>query len=220
MKLLIKFPTRERPHRFMEVFELYQNMCGYEDTEFIVSCDTDDPSLQTGVMKSYFKGFPNTKVFHGENGSKIEAVNADMEGVDFDICLLASDDMYPEVDGYGKIIVECMKEFFPDTDGVLWFNDGIQGPALNTLSIIGKKFYDRFGYIYHPAYKSLWCDKEFTEVSQNLGRCKYIDNILIRHKHFSVPNATNYDLLYMRNSRFNTPDHNTYQQRKKAGFPS
>jgi hypothetical protein len=203
----------------MEVFESYQDMCGYENTEFIISCDTDDPSLQTDAMQTYLKGFSNTKVFHGDNRSKIEAVNSDMEGVDFDICLLASDDMYPEVDGYGKIIVEYMKELFPDTDGVLWFNDGNQGPALNTLSIIGKKFYDRFGYIYHPAYKSLWCDKEFTEVSQGLDRCKYIDNIIIRHRHFSLPNATNYDLLYMRNSKFNTPDHNTYQQRKKAGFP-
>ena len=205
----------------MSVFERYQRMCGHEDTQFLISCDKDDDSFQNPAMEAYFKGFKNTTVVHGDNFSKIEAINADMDGAEFDICLLASDDMYPEVDGFGSIIVECMKEFFSDTDGVLWFNDGIQGPNMNTLSILGKKYYDRFGYIYHPAYKSLWCDKEFTEVSKKLGRYKYFDDVIIRHKHHSVPtNETKYDLLYLKNERLDSADKQTFLAREKEGFPS
>ena len=72
MKLLIKFPTRSRAGRFMEVFQRYQMMCGHDDTEFVISCDNDDPSFQNPAMEAYFRGFKNTRVIHGDNSSKIE----------------------------------------------------------------------------------------------------------------------------------------------------
>ena len=114
----------------------------------------------------------NVTVVFGDSKTKIEACNADIKDVDFDIVLLASDDMVPQVRGYDTIIKEAMEDYFPNTDGVLWFNDGYQSRAMNTLCILGKKYYDRFGYIYHPDYISLWCDNEFTVVANMLGRQK------------------------------------------------
>jgi hypothetical protein len=76
-----------------------------------------------------------------------------------------------------------MTEHYPDTDGVLWFNDGYQGNRLNTLCILGKKYYDRFNYIYHPDYISVWCDNEFMDVANLLGKQIYFDDIIIRHEH-------------------------------------
>ena len=58
--------------------------------------------------------------------------------------------MVPLVNGYDTVIKEKMTLHYADTDGVLWFNDGHQEKKLNTLCILGKKYYDRFGYIYHP----------------------------------------------------------------------
>ena len=66
-------------------------------------------------------------------------------------------------------IRQKMIKHFPDTDGVLWFFDGWR-KDLNTLCIIGRKYYERFGYIYHPDYKSFWCDAEFTEVANKLKK--------------------------------------------------
>jgi hypothetical protein len=40
-----------------------------------------------------------------------------------------------------------MTKLYPDTDGVLWFNEGYLGMQNNTLSIMGKKYYDRFRFI-------------------------------------------------------------------------
>ena len=74
------------------------------------------------------------------------------------IVLLASDDMIPMEKGFDNIIIDKMKNYYPDTDGVLWFNDGYQGDKLNTLCILGKKYYDRFGYIYNPEYISVLSD--------------------------------------------------------------
>ena len=149
MELVIKFPTRGRPEKFLNVLKKYYNFLDDKNTTFIVSCDSDDESMQQDYVKEVLGKYKNVHVYYGNSKTKIEAVNADMENVgDFDILLLASDDMIPMVKGFDTIIKNKMKEFYPDTDGVLWFNDGFQGKNLNTLCILGKKYYDRFNYIY------------------------------------------------------------------------
>ena len=91
--------------------------------------------------------------------------------------------MIPVVKGYDTIIKNNMSKLYPDTDGVLWFNDGYQGNKLNTLCILGKKYYDRFGYIYNPEYISVWSDNEFMDVGNILGKQTYFDEVIIQHQH-------------------------------------
>lgn len=69
--------------------------------------------------------------------------------------------MIPCQKGYDNIIAVNMNKYFPNMDGALHFNDGRVGNSLFTLSIMGKKLYDQFGYIYHPDYKYTYCDNEF-----------------------------------------------------------
>ena len=185
MKLLIKFPSRGRPGKFMRVFNMYRNMLSEKrDVSFLLSFDEDDATMNNFGMKNWFKSLgKNVHVHFGHSKTKIEACNADLDKApDFDIILLASDDMIPVQDGYDDIICSDMERHFPDTDGVLWYNDGLVGDALNTLSIMGKKYFDRFGYIYHPDYESVYCDNEFMESSRMLGKCEYIDKVIIKHE--------------------------------------
>ena len=217
MKLLIKLPSRSRPFQLMEV--VYQYMCQAEgDISILISLDTNDSTITTDMIQTleYNK---NVKVVLGESSSKIDACNRDMNvSGDYDIVLLASDDMVPVVKGYDRIICEKMKELYPDTDGVLWFNDGYRGRTLNTLCILGRKYYERFGYIYHPDYKSFYCDNEFMEVANSLGKQTYFDEVIIRHEH---PDNTGIiaDELYMKNSIFTHRDHMLYVARRHMGFP-
>ena len=44
---------------------------------------------------------------------------------------------------------------------------------------------DRFGYIYHPAYRSLWCDNEFQQVSWTLDKSVFINETIIEHQHYT-----------------------------------
>ena len=39
MKLLIKFPTRNRPDKFLRVLETYVQKLDDKDTKIVVSCD-------------------------------------------------------------------------------------------------------------------------------------------------------------------------------------
>ena len=142
MRLLIKFPTRNRPNKFLKVLDGYVKNLDDKTTKIIVSCDLDDITMTEEHIKDVVEQYDNVTLVYGKNKNKIEAINADLENVEFDIVLLASDDMIPIVKGFDTIIKNKMLENYPDTDGILWFNDGYQGNKLNTLCILGKKYYD------------------------------------------------------------------------------
>ena len=137
MKLLIKFPTRGRSNKFLKVLKKYNDLLEDKSTKIIVSCDNDDKDMNQTHVKEVLSGYKNVKVFWGDNKSKIEAINANIEGEVFDIILLASDDMIPVEKGYDKIIKNKMNKYYPDTDGVLWFNDGYQKEKLKTSAVLG-----------------------------------------------------------------------------------
>jgi hypothetical protein len=201
MKLLIKFPSRGRPGKFMRVFNMYRNMLsGKRDVSFLLSFDEDDATMNNVGMKNWLKSLgQNSHIYFGNSKTKIQACNADMnKAPNFDIVLLASDDMIPIEEGYDDIICSDMETYFPDTDGVLWYNDGLVGQRLNTLSILGKKYFDRFGYIYNPEYESVFCDNEFMEVSLLLDKCKYIDKTIIKHEWVGF--AEPQDPIHVRNN--------------------
>ena len=146
MKILIKFPTRGRTFKFFNVLKNYYTMCDdLDNIKFLITLDTDDKLMNQPGVIDMFKEYKNLTYIYGESKSKIDAVNRDIDVEDdWDIILLASDDMVPKVKGYDTIIINKMNELYPDTDGVLWFNDGNQGKRLNTLCILGKKYYKRF----------------------------------------------------------------------------
>jgi len=219
MKLLIKFPTRNRKNKFFKVLKKYQNLCeDLTNTYFLITLDNDDESMLPSEVDQIFRTFENVKVIYGNSNSKIHAINRDIELVDdWDIVLLASDDMVPKVKGYDNVIRDKMKENYPDTDGVLWFNDGHQGNKLNTLSILGKKYYDRFGYIYYPEYKSVWSDNEFMMVGNLLGKQTYFDEVIIEHEHPDWGYG-NRDVIHQINSNNENHDKLLFMKRKENNF--
>lgn len=217
MKLLIKFPTRNRPNKFLRVLDNYIRYLDDKTTEIIISCDSDDASMNEDYIKDVLLQYENVKLFIGDNKTKIEAINANLENVEFDIVLLASDDMIPMVKGYDTIIKNKMKEYYPDTDGILWFNDGYKGNELNTLCILGKKYYDRFGYIYNPQYISVWSDNEFMDVGNLLGKQTYFEEVIIKHHHPDWGHG-NRDIIHALNSKHEAHDCAIYNERKLNQF--
>jgi hypothetical protein len=217
--LLIKFPSRSRPSKLLYAYEKYISLAkNPQKIKTIISLDSDDSTATPELIGQLQRIHSQTIVCIGQPLGKIGAVNRDMEyAEDYDILLLASDDMIPEFPGYDDLLREKMSEHFPDTDGVLWFNDGFQKQHLNTLCILGKKYYERFGYIYHPSYKSLWCDNEFTIVAQQLNKQIYFDKVIIRHVH-PIITKTISDSLYQENDKYFNEDKNTFFTRRLNNF--
>jgi hypothetical protein len=191
-----------------------------------VSCDEDDTSMTRNLVKEelvrIMKPVAWSRVFYSSNKSKIEACNANMAEIEYpwDIVVLVSDDMIPQVSGWDDAIRNYMLSRFPDTNGILWFSDGYQGDRLNTLCIYGRRMYEEFGYIYYPEYKSLFCDTELTDRCRTdlKDRCLYVPYCVIRHEHPGTGFSQNNDALYQHNQRFWTEDMMTYIRRKKYAY--
>jgi hypothetical protein len=217
LRLLVKFPTRGRPEKFFKVLDMYRDMSRSKNIRFVVTCDLDDVTMNNQIVIDRFRSYDDVEVHFGNSKTKIEAVNADMQGQDFDVCLLASDDMIPERIGYDLEILEQMKLNYPDLDGVIWFSDGYQKKKLNTLVVLGKRYYDRFNYLYHPDYVSFYSDNEFMQVAFMLGKQTYIDDVIIRHEH---PDNTkeSIDSTYSVNNQHVMRDHMMFVSRSKNLF--
>jgi len=219
MKILIKFPTRGRKDKFFGTLMKYQRMCNNIDNlKFLISIDSDDQSMNNKETFEILETFQNINVVLGSSKSKIDAVNRDIDlNGDYDIILLASDDMIPIVKGYDDVIVQNMKKHYEDTDGVLFFNDGFQKNKLNTLCILGKKYYQRFNYIYYPEYKSTWCDNEFMDVANILQKQTYFDQIIIKHEHPDWGYGKS-DIIHQKNHQNWNYDKLLYEKRRKINF--
>lgn len=213
MRILLKCPTRGRREKFLSTIQKWVDFA--DDASLfgiLVSADIDDVSMR-GFRETDLPSVPWKKVCFGNNKTKIEACNADMN-IDWqwDIVILVSDDMIPQVKGYDTQIRSAMKSL----DHVVWVYDGYQNGNLNTLNIFGRVRYQAWGYLYHPSYKSLFCDNEVTDwCRDNPGKCTIIPRVLVKHDH---PLATSsvFDSIYARNQVHYNADDLNYKKRKMS----
>lgn len=216
-RLVIFFPTKARPAKFFTVLRKYQQMKRSDDTRFVVTIDEVDTTMNNKTILDTLAMFGNVTVQVMKGIGKIAACNygVDKHIQDGDVLLLASDDMIPQQAGYDSRILQDFDKWFPDGDGVIHYYDG--HTRLNTMCCMGKLYFDRFGYIYNPAYKSLFCDNEFMEVASLLNRQVFIRETIIRHEHYSNGHGRP-DRLMMYNERFYQQDMATFNERKAKGF--
>lgn len=219
-RILIKIPTRERPQKFLKVLETYQSyLSGNHTVFFVVSCDYDDLSMNNPQMIQTISCYSNVFLYFNDRSNKIEAINRDIDKhLDFDILIAGSDDMVPKKLGYDEIIVRDMKLSFPELDGVLNYHDGFLGHQLNTIPVLGKNYYTRFNYIYHPSYLSVCCDVELTMVSRLIGKEVCSNTVLFEHQHPVY--GFQCDNLYVHNesSKFHQHDKTLLQNRMSHNF--
>ena len=218
LKFVIKYPTRGRPSQFIRQMQTYRSMLSRKHpVRFVISIDEDDRFMKSKEMDNYFRRQKDCQVFVGQSKGKIEAVNADFDKLgNYDVLILASDDMIPTTRHYDLVIADLMKEHFPAMDGCLHFYDGLNAHGLNTMPIAGKRLIDKQGYIYQPDYISEWCDNEWQDVTERDGKSFKSEKILFCHEWIA---KTGQDATFKRNSGFYSIDKLTYQRRKAAGFP-
>tara|TARA_R110000824_G_scaffold9415_4_gene42159 strand:+ start:48589 stop:49302 length:714 start_codon:yes stop_codon:yes gene_type:complete len=217
MILMVQFATRNRQEQFLKCLQLYvDTLSGKNDVFFNISCDEDDSSMNCeDTMRRIHEIYPQCFINFNNNSTKVEAINANVSERQFDVVINASDDMNPQIHGWDEEIRIGFEKHFPDYDGVLHFNDGVVGELLNTLCILGRPYYDRFGYIYCPQYKSLCCDDEFTAISNMLNKSIYINKIIIRHDHLALVSGATKDATCRRSDRHEKYDKLVWRHRIK-----
>lgn len=173
-KILYKYPSRNRPKRFFDGLDSIVDLTMDKDY-FHVACtlDLDDYSMNNEDVINKINSYPNTSIQWGYSKSKIDAINRNMPDYPFDILVNFSDDMRFNLSGFDQHIRVDMNANFPNFDGLLHYPDQDAKEWLATMFIAGRKFYDKFGFIYDPEFKSLWCDNLVQSVAQHMGKYKY-----------------------------------------------
>jgi len=220
MDILVKFPTRARPKQFLiALTKCIRRESGNNNVTYLITYDFNDSTFTDELINTVLKRYENVIFIGGNSSSKIHACNRDMGkyNENWDVVLLLSDDMICQQQNWDLDIQENMNKHYPDTDGVLFFNDGFCGEKLNTMCILGRKYFERFRYIYHPSYISLWCDNEFMDVAKHLKKQTYFPKVLFKHEH-PANSGNQMDESYIKNQSFHNKDKKNYESRRKAMF--
>jgi hypothetical protein len=213
MRILYKVTTKSRRSQFLRAIDsIVDNTINHNWHHVLVSVENEYfdktmhplPVLECPHTYRVNKYAPSTK---------IDAINRDVNEFNYDWHILVnlSDDQVFRMKGFDNIIREHC-----GLDDFVHFPDG-NNPSLCTMSIMGRDYYNRTKYIYHPEYKSLWCDNEAQEVAKILGRYKFVDKRIFDHLHPAYGKAQ-MDSQYVKTESFSYIDRETFYKRKQINF--
>ncbi len=203
MVILFKLTTRSRPDKARKTIKsITDNVVG--PYKLVISADLDDLTMV---------GFEGAT--YGTSKSKVDAINRDVPSDGWDVLVNVSDDQVFHQHGFDDVIRQHFKD---TTDLFLHLPDGYLTTELPTMSIMGHEYYQRFGYIYHPDYFSLWCDNEAMDVAKALGKYKYVDAHIFTHEHPAWTGERPDAQLVQTQSHYRR-DERVYNKRKSMGFP-
>jgi hypothetical protein len=180
----------------------------------LAKIDDDDTSMKNQTVINRLADYENVHAFFGRSSNKVHAINRGLPYGKWDILVNMSDDMLFNTVGFDVII----RNNADDIDKFIHFPDGHVNERLCTMSIMGRKYFNRFGYVYHPQYSSLWCDNEAQEVAMMLGCYKYVDQQIFTHNHPAWTGETPDEQL-IQTQRYYQADEKIYNYRKANNFP-
>jgi hypothetical protein len=216
MNILFKYTSRSRRTNFLRGYDSIVKNVSNNNYHVLISVENKHHDRVMHPLPT-LTGNHTYKVNTSHPISKVEAINRDLNEFDYkwDILVNMSDDMFFLVKGFDEVLRHQINVY--GSDSFLWFSDGNRKDELVTMSIMGRKYYERDNYIYHPSYKSLWCDNEATEVAKE--RCKYYRcrQELFRHLHPAYGLGI-YDNQYANTESYNGVDRENYLKRKANGW--
>ncbi len=221
-KILFKYPSRGRKNDFFDGLDsIVNNM--QDRGNYMISCtlDEDDPvmhDLEVMHTLEEYKQICNLEIAWRKSESKIHAVNRDVPENDWDVIIVMSDDMRIRFYGFDTILRTFLNQSVADDGvGLIHVPDQDAKHLLATMYIATRGFYNLFGYIYHPSYKSLWCDNEIMDIARMFGWYYYCDCPgLIEHLNPAYAhNNKPKDAMFIEQQSYWNVDEANYHERKK-----
>ena len=211
MEISIIHPSRSRPQMAFETATKWLTRCKDSTrAQYFLSLDNDDDFLSH--YKDLFAGIKEqVTILQNNNLSAIQAINHAAKETIGRILVVVSDDFDCPLHWDEQLIVSLKDK----KDFVVKTKDGLQ-PFIITLPIMDRTFYNRFGYIYNPVYKHMYCDTEMSCVGHMLGRTIYLD-ILFPHMHYSTGHMRR-DAINIKNDMTYGSGGIIFNERKKINF--
>jgi len=175
--ITIIHPSRWRPQMALKAWNQWMTAANSpKQIQYILSLDTSD-STQNEYAR-LFEG-TNVQIIFNNNRSIVDAVNVAVSFAKYHIFVVVSDDFGCPDDWDMDIAGYC----HCDEPVLLHVNDTIQTDVC-TLPILNRAYYDKFGYIYHPHYYSMFADNDLTECAKRIGAYVSDFGLIFEHNHY------------------------------------
>lgn len=216
MTICHNFASRSRPTQFFQTLDNIILNSASADYFILAKLDDDDTEMNDPLVKQRLLSYPMVTVKWGASESKIHAINRDLNQSFkyWDILINMSDDMRWGTFGFDDIIRQHMPV---NLDGFLHCPDDYAKDKVCTTSIIGYRYYQRDMYVYNPAYYSMWCDDEATDIAKSRGCYIQVPGVQLDHLHYTNLGKAPKDALYRRNDTY-LADKKIYEERKARNF--
>jgi hypothetical protein len=218
MKILYKFPSRERPYKFFNAVDNIIAQAQHKNYQIMATLDLDDDMMTTKDVKEKLDSYGDVlKPIFGMSGGKVDAINRDMYlSGEWDVMMLMSDDFYISKPGFDVAVLDEYRKGF---SGLLHFPDQVAGARLCTFPIMDFQYFKRFNFVYHPGFKSVYADNWQYDVAKLLGCYKFMDLPYLEHRHHmwgygpadDLLKRTEHPLVYHQDMVF-------YEQQKSVNF--
>ncbi len=213
MKLLIHIPSRGRPVQLIDCIVRFRDAIhDKENTMIVVTLDSDDPTM--GTLWRDASG--NLEMLVGKHANKVEAINADLDVFPWDVLVCASDDLSPMTPGFDQAIRTDFANEAADLDAMMWYPDSNRRICCHP--VLGRRYYERDGYVFHPSYRGFYCDDEATMVAQNRDKLFQSTSVKWMHQHPNYGTRKG-DETDKRAKEFMRQDYANFARRMGQGFP-
>lgn len=219
--------TSRRAHAIAQIVELWLSRAASpENVEVILSTDSDYPegkvAAETVAMKMVGGALPHQFTWEVNWGPStcVSGWNTAAAKATGDVLIAITDDFVP-LERWDEALRDVAKgDPWWEGDHVVWVSDGYN-PDIFTLSILTRRRYNRFGYIFYPQYLSLFCDTEYTTVAK-LETGSVIDarHLFFEHLHPDCQKRPrdSLDLTHASKERWRLGEM-LFNFRKDSGFP-
>lgn len=165
--------TRGRPMEAAAARMLWMERAAEPDAvEHIFACDPDDPH---GPSLGGFR-----HIVQDEGGGPVGAWNMAASIARGEVLVQVSDDMIPPMHWDRAILAAIGDTSEPR---VLRVSDGHRTDGLIVLAIVTREWVRRTGYLFHPAFFSMFSDSWLTEQAQAAGAIIEAPHLLFEHRH-------------------------------------
>lgn len=172
-KISLLHATRGRPEKALEIRNLWLDRAENADAvEHIFGLDPDDP---TGPALGGFR-----HIVQDIGGGPCGAWNMACSIASGQVFVQVSDDMIPPM-GWDRRILDALGD--TQEPKVLRVSDGHRKDGLIVLAIVTRAWVKQQGYLFHPAFFSMYSDNWLTECAEREGAIVEARDIVFEHRH-------------------------------------
>jgi hypothetical protein len=211
MRFSLLHPSRQRlAMAERAIVEWTGNQSGAHAIDYVLSIDDDDDVAGYRALAER----RGVRLAVNANRSVVEAANAAARVATGEVLIVVSDDFGCPV-GWDAALAAVLGD---RRDAAVLVHDGGEARIL-TLPIVGRALYERLGYVYHPAYVSLFCDDDLTQTAAALGCLLDARHLIFPHRHYTT-GAVAYDATYAKENSNAAWWHGwrTFEKRRAARF--